>query len=169
VFLWGFLSEGGVAGSSTTVEANMVRRATALGLILCLTSLATLGCGQGTATTVLDDKPQVTPRTDFEGKWDGKYTPDHGKPGEGKYEFGNEKDGRWDITVSWVEDKDTKSMKVKGERLGPDALRLEGKYEDTTYWYIGRMEGTKLVFRYLSVNEKTGVSGTGVSELTRPK
>jgi hypothetical protein len=106
---------------------------------------------------------------DFEGKWDGKYTPSRGEPGEGKYEFGKETDGRWDITVSWVEGKERKSMKVKGQRLGPDALRLEGKYDDTTYWYIGRLEGKTVVLRYLSVNEKSGESGTGVSELTRPK
>jgi hypothetical protein len=107
-------------------------------------------------------------RVNFEGKWDGKYTPSRGEPGQGKYEFGKEKDGRWDITVSWVEGTETKSMKVMGERLGPDALRLEGKYGDTSYWYIGRMEGKTVVLRYLSVNEKTGESGTGVSELARP-
>lgn len=148
----------------------MVQRSTALGLTLCLACLAAWGHGQNVTTAAAAKKPQAsTERLDFEGKWDGKYTPSHGEPGEGKYEFGKEKGGRWDITVSWVEDKQAKSMKVKGERLGPDALRLEGKYGDTTYWYIGRMEGKALVLRYLSVNEKTGNSGTGVSELTRPK
>lgn len=148
----------------------MVRRLTTLGLILCLAGLAWWWGSLNTAAAVDEEKPQIAvKRIDFEGKWDGKYTPTGGKPGEGKYEFGKEKDGRWDITVSWVEGEVPKSMKVRGERLGPDALRLEGKYGDTTYWYIGRMEGKMVVFRYLSVNEKTGKSGTGVSELTRPK
>ena len=149
--------------------AQMAQRLTALGLTFCLAGLTSLGCGETTTTAPAEEKPRATvERVDFEGKWDGKYRPTRGEPGEGKYEFGKEKDGRWGITVSWVEEKETKSMKVSGERLGPDALRLEGKYGGTTYWYIGRMEGKALVFRYLSVNEK-GESGTGVSELTRPK
>jgi hypothetical protein len=147
----------------------MVQRLTALGLTLCLAGLACWGRGQSTTTAAAEEKPRAaTERIDFEGKWDGKYKPTRGEPGKGKYEFSKEKGGRWDITVSWVEGKETKTMKVRGERVGPDALRLEGRYADTTYWYIGRMEGKVLVFRYLSVNEK-GESGTGVSELTQPK
>jgi len=149
----------------------MVQRLTVLGLALCVTGLASCDRRQNpTATVAAEEKTQVAiDRIDFEGKWDGKYKPSRGEPGEGTYEFGKEKADRWEITVSWVEEKKTKTMKVKGERLGPDALRLEGKYGDTTYWYIGRMEGKALLFRYLSVNQKTGESGTGVSELTRPK
>lgn len=139
----------------------MTQRLPAFGLILCLAAVTSCGFGQSMSQAVVE-------RIDFEGKWDGKYKPTQGEPVEGKYEFGKETDGRWDITVSWVEGKETKSMKVKGERLGPDALRLEGKYGGTTYWYIGRSEGKTVVLRYLSVNEKTGKSGTGVSELTRP-
>jgi len=131
------------------------------------------GRGQGVAIATGEGKIQARVEPyNFEGKWDGKYKPDHGKPGVGKYEFGKEKDGGWDITVSWVDEhQKPQSMKVRGERLGPDAVRLEGKDGDTKYWYIGRLEdkNTKLVLRYLSVNEKTGESGTGVSELTRPK
>jgi hypothetical protein len=148
----------------------MVQRLTSLGLALCLAGLVSWARGQGAATAAAEEKPRAaTERIDFEGKWDGKYTPSRGEPGKGKYEFGKEKGGRWDITVSWVEGKETKSMTVRGERLGPDALRLDGKYGDTTYWYIGRLEGKAVVLRYLSVNEKTGESGTGVSVLTRPK
>jgi hypothetical protein len=139
----------------------MVQRSIAIGLLACLASFSTGAAAE-------KKPPPPVERVDFEGKWNGKYTPSRGDPGEGKYDFGKEKDGRWDITVSWIEDNETKSMKVRGERLGPDALRLEGMYKDTTYWYIGRMEGKKLVLRYLSVNEKTGESGTGVSVLTRP-
>ena len=91
-----------------------------------------------------------------------------GEPGNGKYEFAKEKDGRWDVTVSWVEGKDTFTMTLQGERLGPDALRLNGKYRDTTYWYIGRMRDNTLVLQYLSIDGKSGKSGTGVSKLTRP-
>lgn len=148
----------------------MTQRLKDLRLILCLAGLAFWVSGQSTTPAAAQEKPQTAvERVDFEGKWDGKYKPSRGEPGEGKYEFGKEKGGRWDITVSWVEGKETKSMKVRGKRLGPDALRLEGKYGHTTYWYIGRMEGKALVFRYLSVNKKTGESGTGVSVLTRPK
>jgi hypothetical protein len=140
-------------------------------MILCLVGL-TLS-GRCLSLSPAAEAPQAAvERIDFEGKWDGKFTPSVGEPGEGKYEFGKEKDGKWDIKVSWLEDKKPKSMPVKGERLGPDALRLEGKYKDTKYWYIGRMEGKKekkLVFRYLSVNETTGESGTGESVLTRAK
>lgn len=145
----------------------MTQRWPALSLILCFAGLSS--CGQITTPTELGNSQASVRHVDFEGKWDGKYTPSRGDPGEGKYEFGKEADGRWDITVSWQEGKETKSMKVRGERLGPDALRLEGKYGDTTYWYIGRMEGKTVVLRYLSVNKKSGESGTGVSELTRPK
>jgi hypothetical protein len=95
-------------------------------------------------------------------------TPSRGAPGEGKHEFSKEKDGKWDITVSWVHGNETLSMTVAGERLGPDSVRLEGKDKATKYWYIGRMESRALVLRYLSVNEETGESGTGVSVLTRP-
>ena len=145
----------------------MFQRRTALGLPLCLASLLAWEHGQSVAA---DEKPRAADeRIDFDGKWDGKYTPTRGEPGVGKYEFGKEKNGQWDIVVSWVEGKETKSMKVRGERLGPDALRLEGKYGATMFWYIGRMEDKALVLRYLSVNEKTGESGTGVSVLTRPK
>src|SRR5437764_15480433 len=106
----------------------MTQRLTVLGLTVCLACLASCGCSQSTTTAPGEEKPRATvERVDFEGKWDGKYTPSRGEPGEGKYEFGKERDGRLDITVSWVEDKETKSMKVSGERLGPDALRLEGK------------------------------------------
>lgn len=148
----------------------MTHRLTAPGLTVCLACLASCGGSQSTTTAAAEEKPRVAvERVDFGGKWDGKYKPSRGEPGEGKYEFGKEQGGRWDITVSWVEGKETKSMQVRGERLGPDALRLEGKYGDTAYWYIGRMEGETLVLRYLSVNEKTGESGSGVSELTRPK
>lgn len=147
----------------------MTQRLPALGLILGLAGLTSCGCVQSTTTTDGRKPKAAVERVDFEGKWNGKYTPSRAEPGEGKYEFGKETDGRWDITVSWVEGKETKSMKVRGERLGHDALRLEGKYEGTTYWYIGRSEGKTVVLRYLSVNEKTGESGTGVSELTRPK
>src|SRR3954466_5490401 len=126
----------------------MVQRLTALGLILCFAGLAFWGRIQSVKTAAAHEKAQAaSEQIDFEGKWDGKYTPTRGEPGEGKYAFGKENGGRWDITVSWVEGKETKSMKVRGERLGPDALRLEGKYGDTTYWYIGRMEGNALVLR----------------------
>ena len=147
----------------------MPPRLTALALILSLAGLAFWARGQGTTTAAKEKPRPAVERVDFEGKWDGKFTPSRGAPGEGKYEFGKEKDGRWDITVSWLEGKESKSMPVKGERLGPDALRLQGKYKGTTYWYIGRREGKSLVFRYLSVDELTGESGTGVSVLTRPK
>ena len=103
----------------------------------------------------------------FEGKWDGKYENDQRETGQGKYEFHKEKDGRFEVTVSW--DMDTKKMQLEGERLGPDAIRLEGEYKGITYWYIGRKEGSGLVLRYLSVEGKTGNSGTGVSKLTRQK
>lgn len=140
----------------------MVHRLTALGLMACLAALA--------VASAADEKPRpAVKRVEFEGTWDGKYKPTGGVAGKGKYEFGEEKDGKWDITVTWDEGTETKSMPVKGERLGPDALRLEGTYQETTYWYLGRKEGEKIVFRYLSVNKKTGMSGTGVSELTRPK
>jgi hypothetical protein len=148
----------------------MTQRLNAVGLTVCVACLVSCGCSQSTTTAAVEQKPgAAVKRVDFEGKWDGKYTPSRGEPGEGKYEFGKEQDGRWDITVSWIEGKETKSMQVRGKRIGPDALRLEGKYEDTTYWYIGRMEEKAVVLRYLSVNEKTGESGTGVSVLTRPK
>ncbi|MBM3995708.1 MAG: hypothetical protein FJ303_16385 [Planctomycetes bacterium] len=125
----------------------MTQQLPALRSILCLAGLASCGCAPSTTTKDEAKHHAAVKRADFEGKWDGKYTPSRGKPGEGKYEFGKETDGRWDITVSWVDDKETKSMKVKGERLGPDALRLEGKYEGTTYWYIGRLEGETVVLR----------------------
>jgi hypothetical protein len=117
----------------------------------------------------LNPPPQaaVKANINFDGTWDGKYQSNDGQTGEGKYEFHQEKDGRWDVTVSW--DKGTKMMQLKGERLGPDSLRLEGKFGDTTYWYMGRLESNDLVLRYLSVEQKTGTSGTGVSKLTRPK
>ena len=63
----------------------------------------------------------------------------------------------------------TQKMQLKGERLGLDAMRLEGKDGDTSYWYIGRMEGSVLVLYYLSIEGMTGKSGSGVSRLTRPK
>src|SRR4051794_10032741 len=115
---------------------QMVQQLTTLGLTLCFVGLWAGGRGQGAAAA---EKPRAVGRVDFEGKWDGRYTPSRGEPGEGKYEFGKETGGRWEITVSWVEGKETKAMQVRGERLGPDALRLEGKYGDTTYWYVGRM------------------------------
>ena len=86
---------------------------------------------------------------------------------KGKYHFHKEKDGRFEVTVSWNVDKET--MQLQGERLGSDAMRLEGKHETTTYWYIGRMDGGELVLRYLSVDGKAGKSGSGESRLTRAK
>lgn len=150
----------------------MFQRVTTLGLSLCLGCLVSGVCGQGATNAPARGKPQARVEPyNFEGMWNGKFKPDHGKPGEGTYEFGKEKDGGWDITVSWVDEHNMpQSMKVRGERLGPDAVRLEGKNGATKYWYIGRLDekNTRLVLRYLSVNEK-GESGTGVSELTRPK
>lgn len=141
----------------------MVHKITAFGLIIFLCGAASLPTGAGATTHVGDI-------TKFDGKWDGKYTPSDGEPGEGKYDFGQEKDGRWTITVTWIDKGTELSMKIKGERLGPDAVRLEGEYKDTTYWYIGRMENKNtLALRYLSVNHETGKSGTGQSVLTRPK
>ena len=111
----------------------------------------------------------ATEKVDFEGDWDGKYTNNENQTGEGKYLFHKEKDSRWEVTVSWVDDGVTKTMQLKGERLGPDAVRMEGRNKDTTYWYLGRMEGSALVLPYLSVDAKSGKSGSGVSTLTRGK
>ena len=143
----------------------MDSRVTVFGWIVCVANVMMWSLAIAPAA----EKEPAVKRVDFGGQWDGKYVPDNRKepPGAGKYDFGKEKAGRWDITVTWIEDGVTKSMPVKGERLGPDALRLEGKYKDTTYWYIGRWDGKALVLRYLSVDAK-GKSGTGVSTLTRP-
>ncbi len=146
----------------------MIQRLTILGLILCA-ALATTGCSQARIPEPADEKPEALKRINFEGKWDGRYEPSEGTPGEGKYEFNKEKDGRWEIKVSWMEGKDTFTMALEGERLGPDSLRLNGKYGDTSYWYIGRMKDNTMVLQYLSVEGKTGKSGSGVSRLTRPK
>lgn len=108
----------------------------------------------------------------FDGAWDGKFKDNENRSGQGKYLFGKEKDYRWEVTVSWIDmDGATREMPVQGERLGPDALRLQGRYKDTTYWYVGRMESQDgpLVLHYVSVDAKTGKSGSGVSTLTRSK
>ena len=131
--------------------------------------LAGISLLAGGLVSLSADQPRAQEKVNFEGKWDGKYEPSQGKPGEGKYEFHKEKDGQWEVTVTWVEGKETRMMKLKGERLGPDALRLTGKAGETTYYYIGRMEGGAVVFHYLSIDGKTGKSGSGVSRLKRPK
>jgi hypothetical protein len=124
------------------------------------------------ASCVRHDSAQqpVTEKVDFEGPWNGEYKDNENQTGKGKYLFHKEKEDRWEVTVSWVDKKgDTQSMQVKGERLGPDAVRLQGRDGDITYWYVGRME-TKdgpFVLHYVSVNAKTGKSGSGVSTLTR--
>ena len=113
------------------------------------------------------DQPPAKPnqKLDFKGTWDGTYVDDQGKTGKGTYKFHDEKKGRLKVTVSWGKYK----MELEGERLGLDAMHLEGKDGDTTYRYIGRMEGSGLVLQYLSIDGKTGKSGSGVSKLTRQK
>lgn len=103
----------------------------------------------------------------FKGTWTAKYKDNQGKEGEGRYVFREDQNGGLVVAVSW--EKET--MELKGERLGLDAVRLEGKHEKkyTTYRYIGRMEGKTLVLRYLSIDEKTGKSASGESRLTRAK
>ena len=134
-------------------------------LVACVTLVSASGPFVFRGASLTGAQPPVK-KVVFEGKWDGKFENNKGETGEGKYLFHKEQEGRFDVTVSW--DNDMKKMEIKGERLGPDALRLEGKYKDTTYWYIGRVEGGGLVLRYLSV-DGTGQSGSGVSRLTRPK
>ena len=60
-------------------------------------------------------------------------------------------------------------MKLTGQRLGHDTLRMEGEYDGTSYRYIGGMAGDELKLHYESFDKKTGVSGFGLSRLTRPK
>lgn len=94
----------------------MFQRLTTLGLSLCLGCFVSGGCSQSATIAPTEGKPlaHVEPYN-FEGKWDGKYKPEYGKPGEGKYEFGKEKDRGWDITVSWVDEHNKpQSMKVRG-------------------------------------------------------
>jgi hypothetical protein len=109
----------------------------------------------------------------FEGMWDGSFKDDPDETGKaatgnGKYLFHEEKEGRFDVSVSWNDGKYNGEMKLQGERLGLDAMRLEGKYKQTTYRYLGRMVDGKLVLRYLSIDEN-GKSGSGVSTLTQPR
>jgi hypothetical protein len=110
-------------------------------------------------------------KSSFQGKWDGAYVDDEGKPGKGEYVFREEKDGQFEVSVSWKEKMKPQEMKLKGKRLGLDAMYLEGKHvaKDTTYRYMGRMENGQLVLNWLSIDEKTGQSGKGVSTLTHPK
>jgi hypothetical protein len=112
-----------------------------------------------------NDKPS------FKGKWDGAYVDEDGKPAKGEYEFHDEKDGQFEVKVSWHEKMNLQKMKLQGKRLGRDAMYLEGKHEDkdTTYRYMGRLEKGQLVLTYLSIEEKTGQSASGVSRLTRQK
>ncbi len=113
-------------------------------------------------------KPPPTKKAEFDGKWDGKYEDDQGKSGKGVYDFHEAKDGQLTVTVTWW-DNGEKEMKLTGERLGPDATRLSGGYKDTSYRYIGDMEGDELVLHYKSLDKKTRKSGFGLSRLTRPK
>lgn len=106
-----------------------------------------------------------TEKVIFQGKWDGKYRDNWGKEGQGVYDFRQTKEGRLDVTVSWEDHK----MELKGEQFGFGGVRLEGEYNGTTYRYLGRMEGGELVLNYLSVEEKTAKTGSGVSRLTRQK
>lgn len=106
----------------------------------------------------------------FEGKWNGRYENDAGQKGTGTYVFHKEKAGRFEVTVTWRDEKGKSyEMKLQGERLGLDGASLTGEYEDDRYRYLGRMQKGALVLRYLSVNKKTGETGSGVSTLTRPK
>lgn len=138
-------------------------------LVACLFIVAILP--QSSCTSQNLSHPTATKKVEFEGVWDGEYKDNENRTGEGKYRFHKEKEGHWNVTVSWLEEGVTKEMPVKGERLGPDALRLQGRYKDTTYWYVGRMESQDgpLVLHYVSVDAKTGKSGSGVSTLTRSK
>jgi len=113
-----------------------------------------------------DDK--ASEKAIFKGTWDGSYRDDQGDTGSGKYEFHDEKEGQLKVTVSWT-DKEMKlhEMELQGKRLGLNAVYLEGKYCETTYRYLGRMKKGKLVLPYLSIEENTGKSGSGVSTLTR--
>ena len=101
--------------------------------------------------------------------WDGTYLDDQKMTGTGKYKFYDEEDGNLKVAVSWKDKKMIlQKMELKGKRLGIDAMQLEGKHKDTTYRYMGRMEDSGLVLRYLSIDGK-GKSGSGVSTLTRQK
>jgi hypothetical protein len=107
----------------------------------------------------------------FKGMWDGTYRDNEGNRGSGTYQFYDKEDGQLKVTVSWKDKKTMKlqEMKLQGKRLGLDAVSLEGKHGDTTYRYMGRMEKDKLMLYYLSIDETTGKSGSGVSTLTRQK
>ena len=72
------------------------------------------------------------------------------------------------VSVSWKEKTVPKKMELRGERLGLEAIRLEGNYGGTTYRYMGRVKKCKLVLHYLSIDE-SGKSGSGTSTLTRKK
>ncbi len=105
----------------------------------------------------------------FDGIWDGHFVDNNQDSGKGQYQFHEEKAGKFTVTVTWWDKKtnETKEMTLVGERLGPDALRMTGKYKDTTYRYIGSLEGIELVLNYRSIDAKGQMSGFGVSRLTR--
>jgi hypothetical protein len=130
--------------------------------------LACLACDSFLSADPLPRKPSE--KAVFKGMWDGKYRDNDGTMGLGSYQFDDKGDGLLKVVVSW-KDGNLKSyeMNLEGKRLGIDAMYLEGKYKDTTYRYMGRMNKGELMLQYLSIDEKTGKSGSGVSALTRPK
>ncbi len=108
-------------------------------------------------------------KVDFAGKWDGKFLDSMDGKGQGVYEFGEEKEDRLAVKVSWWRKDQIQMMKLTGERIGPDAMRLVGEHEGITYRYIGGMEKSDLVLHYIGEEGKSGKSHFGVSRLTRQK
>lgn len=122
----------------------------------------------GSDTVLAAEKPaKPEEKKDFKGTWDGVYIDNQKRSGKGEYHFRDEKDGEFEVSVSW-KDKALKpyKMTLKGKRLGPDAVQLEGDHDGTKYRYLGRVEKGKLELYYLSIDEKTGQSGSGHSTLT---
>jgi hypothetical protein len=101
---------------------------------------------------------------DFAGKWDGRYLDSLGGKGQGVYEFGEEKDGRLTVKVSWGQDQ---TMALTGERLGSDAMRLTGTSAGISYRYIGDVEKSGLLLHYNAEEGNSGKSHFGESRLTR--
>jgi hypothetical protein len=98
-------------------------------------------------------------------RWTGKYENSRGESGEEKLELQEEKGGR--LKGLWT-DAGAFRCELKGERLGRDALWLEGMTAaGVQYRVIGRLEGDELVLHFTARDVNRGVRWFGVERCRR--
>jgi hypothetical protein len=88
-----------------------------------------------------------------------------GGSGEETWEIREEKGGRLTAVETWVFDGQEYKAEFKGERLGHDALWLEGRSQGRQYRFIGRFEGDELVIHFTAHELDAGTRYYGLTRL----